>query len=135
MYLLDTNLFLEILLGQERAEERQRFLQQAPREQLLVSDFSLYSIGIHAFRRGIPDAFVCMVQDIIIEGGVRLVALSAEDMRQVADVSLRYRLDFDDAYQCVVAQREAAQIVSFDSDFDRTEIGRTTPASILSGSL
>jgi predicted nucleic acid-binding protein len=43
MYLLDTNLFLEILLGQERAEETQRFLQQAPREQLLVSDFSLYS--------------------------------------------------------------------------------------------
>jgi predicted nucleic acid-binding protein len=43
----------------------------------------------------------------------------------------QYRLDFDDAYQYVMSERENAITVSFDSDFDRTERGRQTPAQIL----
>ncbi|GIV21544.1 MAG: hypothetical protein KatS3mg023_3295 [Armatimonadota bacterium] len=52
MYLLDTNLLLEILLAQERAEEVKEFLQRSPRDHLFLNNFSLYSIGIQAVRRG-----------------------------------------------------------------------------------
>jgi predicted nuclease of predicted toxin-antitoxin system len=41
------------------------------------------------------------------------------------------RLDFDDAYQCVIARRDNLTLVSFDSDFDRTDLQRQTPAEIL----
>ena len=43
----------------------------------------------------------------------------------------RFSLDFDDAYQYVVAERNDLTLVSFDSDFARTSRGRRTPAEIL----
>ncbi|MFZ8805855.1 MAG: PIN domain-containing protein [Candidatus Calescibacterium sp.] len=43
----------------------------------------------------------------------------------------RFNLDFDDAYQYVVAEKYNLTIISFDSDFDRTELGRKTPREIL----
>jgi len=51
-------------------------------------------------------------------------------MRQVADVESEFKLDFDDAYQYVSAEKNELTIVSFDSDFDRTKLGRKTPAEL-----
>ena len=45
----------------------------------------------------------------------------------------RFNLDFDDAYQYAVAERYGLTIISFDSDFDRTERGRKTPEELLEG--
>lgn len=42
-----------------------------------------------------------------------------------------YNLDYDDAYQYVVAERNDLTLVSFDSDFTQTSRGRRTPAEIL----
>jgi hypothetical protein len=36
-------------------------------------------------------------------------------------VAKKFALDFDDAYQYVVAEKYDLQLVSFDADFDRTE--------------
>lgn len=52
-------------------------------------------------------------------------------MDAVALVAERFDLDFDDAYQYTVAERRNLTVVSFDSDFDRTDRGRRTPAQIL----
>jgi hypothetical protein len=60
-----------------------------------------------------------------------MVSLSYEDMGNVIEVSARFNLDFDDAYQCVVAEKYNLKIISFDSDFDRTELGRKTPREVL----
>ena len=46
-------------------------------------------------------------------------------------ISKKFNLDFDDAYQYVAAEEYNLTLVSFDSDFDRTERGRKTPAEIL----
>jgi len=46
---------------------------------------------------------------------------------------MRFNLDFDDAYQYAIAEKFNLTIVSFDSDFNRTERGRKTPAEVLSG--
>jgi hypothetical protein len=40
MYLVDTNIWLERLLEQDRSEEVERFLDQVPSDQLLMTDFS-----------------------------------------------------------------------------------------------
>ncbi len=49
MYLLDTNIFLEILLGQEKKDECKKFLI-ANEDNIFISDFSLHSIGVILFR-------------------------------------------------------------------------------------
>ena len=131
MYLIDTNILLEILLSQEHAKEAKHFLDHTPRESLYLSDFSLHSIGLMLLRRQMHDVFTNLVQDLLIGGGVRLVRLLAEDMQSVANRAQRFSLDFDDAYQCVAAEKYGLAIISFDTDFDRTDLHRKTPAEVV----
>ena len=56
-----------------------------------------------------------------------MIRLDPKDALALAEVSKRFRLDFDDSYQCAVAQKYGLQIMSFDADFDRTEKGRKMP--------
>ena len=131
MYLLDTNIWLERLLGQPNSATVGQFLEAVPVDELLMSDFTLHSLGVilpHVSARAVFPAFV---QDVLIDGGVQLVALSPAAMERVVAVMNRFNLDFDDAYQYVAAEREEAILVSFDQDFDRTDHGRQTPAQIL----
>lgn len=44
-YLVDTNIWLERMLDQERAADVAEFLNRVPADQLCLTDFSLHSIG------------------------------------------------------------------------------------------
>jgi len=131
VYLLDTNIWLERLLAQTEAEAVGRLLETVPTDQLLMSDFTLHSIGLILGRLGQGKVFTQFVQDVLIDGAVALIGLAPLEMQQVVATMDRYRLDFDDAYQYLVAERQGAGIVSLDSDFDRTERGRRTPTQVL----
>ncbi|MBC7343880.1 MAG: PIN domain-containing protein [Clostridia bacterium] len=54
-------------------------------------------------------------------------------MEDIIHAAQQFGLDFDDAYQYAVAAHYKLTIVSFDSDFDRTERGRKTPRELLEG--
>jgi uncharacterized protein len=60
-----------------------------------------------------------------------LASLSATLTPRVVDIIDKFQLDFDDAYQYVIAERENAVMVSFDKDFDATPRGRQTPSQVL----
>jgi len=120
-----------LLLDQDKADEVEKLLRSVQREELCISEFSLYSIGIVLFRRKLYEAFVRLVDDLILTGGIRLLRLTPEDVRQLAEAARQFNLDFDDAYQYALAERYNLTIVSFDSDFDRTERGRKTPADLI----
>lgn len=55
--LLDTNIFLEILLEQEQTMACRRLLSTVNTRSLFISDFSLHSIGLALFRRKRLGAF------------------------------------------------------------------------------
>ncbi len=76
--------------------------------------------------------FLRVVDDLLVTGGMRLLRLGVEDMQALVNASQRFNLDFDYAYQYVTAEKYNLTIVSFDSDFDRTERGRKAPAEVLS---
>lgn len=126
--LVDTNIFLEVLLAQERAEAAQQFLSKTEEHEFFISDFSLHSIGLMLFRRRQQDVFRRFLVDIFFNAGIELVALSAGEMQAVIEIAQRFGLDFDDACQYALAEHYALTIASFDADFDRTERGRWTPA-------
>jgi uncharacterized protein len=46
MYLVDSNVWLELLLEQERADDVRLFFQEVEARYLSLTEFSLYSIGI-----------------------------------------------------------------------------------------
>lgn len=133
MYLLDTNIILELLLDQDRADEVEQFLRSIPPEQLYLSEFALYSLGIILLRSKEYDTFLRAVEDLLTIGGLQLVRLGVSDMPELVRAAQTYNLDFDDAYQYAVAERYDLSLVSFDVDFDRTERQRQTPGDVLGG--
>jgi uncharacterized protein len=50
MFLIDTNVWLELLLEQEKADQVRAFFQRIDAALLSISEFSLYSIGIILIR-------------------------------------------------------------------------------------
>ena len=131
MFLLDTNIWLERLLGQEQAEIAAELLDALSPSDMRMTDFTLHSIGVICNRLKQRDVFVKFVNDVLIDTGVVLVSIPANKMKRVVEIMDRFRLDFDDAYQYVAAEIEDATIVSFDKDFDKTEQGRLTPMQVL----
>jgi uncharacterized protein len=131
MYLLDTNIWLERLLEQEQSDVVRQILEEVPPDQLCISDFALHSIALAMTRRNRQDSFMRFVQDVLIDGDVRLIRLKAQDLQAVIKSMEQQRLDYDDAYQYVVAEQYNLILVSFDRDFDSTERGRQTHSQVL----
>ncbi|MCG2709119.1 MAG: PIN domain-containing protein [Thermodesulfovibrionales bacterium] len=128
---IDTNIFLEIILEQEKVEDAKALLSKIEEHDFFISDFSLHSIGLLLFYRKQQDIFQQFIKDMIVDTGIPITSLSVDDMESVVNASQKFNLDFDDAYQYVTAEKYDLIIVSFDSDFDRAERGRKTPGEIL----
>lgn len=130
-FLVDTNIFLEVILEQERSQEAKDFLSKTDEYDLFMTDFSLHSIGLLLFRREQHQLFHQFLNDMIMNAGTMVLHLGIEDMEDVLEVAQRFGLDFDDAYQYVAAEKHELPIISFDSDFEKTERGRKPPGEIL----
>lgn len=128
--LIDTNIFLEVLLNQENASQARALLQKSDIHELFMSDFSLHSIVLILLRRKASELAMLFLADTAQSGSVGILRIMPGDLTRVIAVARRYALDFDDAYQYVLADEHDLTLVSFDSDFDRTPHGRQLPSSI-----
>jgi len=130
MYLIDTNIFLEGLLEQEKAESVRYFFQAVDVEKTFMTDLTLHSIGIILFRLKKYELFTSFVEDMIING-MEILSSTPEDLMKLDRTVQQYNLDFDDAYQYMLAEKHQLQLISFDKDFDSTKIGRKEPSEIV----
>lgn len=130
MFLLDTNVWLELILDQEKANTVSNFLQNTEAHLLSMTDFSIYSIGIILTRFKKDSVFEDFLSDTIEDSGVGRIRLETADLKKVLLTHKQFQLDFDDAYQYVAAEKYNLTIISFDNDFDKTERGRKTPDEI-----
>ena len=134
MYLVDSNVWLERLLDQEKSEEVGRFLDYVTSNQLFITDFAFHSIAVIMSRLKQANALLRFVQDTFIDGSVSLINLLPEDTHRIVHIMNEYNMDFDDAYQYVAAEKYNLIIISFDGDFDRTQLGRKYPVEIINAS-
>ena len=104
MYLVDTNIWLERLLNQGKADEVEQFLSQIPSEQLMMTDFTFHSIGVILSRYDEQETLQRFTQDVLIDSAVTLVSLGPTDMQRLIETMTEYQFDFDDAYQYVAAE-------------------------------
>jgi predicted nucleic acid-binding protein len=130
MFLLDANIFLELLLDRGKSDSVRTLFNTKDPADLNISDLSLHSIGIILYRKGAAGLFTDFVRDLFGNGGMQVLALSIDDICRVEQVAATFRLDFDDAYQYTIAEKYQLTLVSFDADFDRTDRKRATPAEI-----
>jgi len=116
MFLVDTNIFLEILLGQEKKDECKKFLEENIGK-LNITDFSLHSIGVILFRYGKEDIFWRFVEDVVPH--VKLLSLPVNLYREVVTARKNLGIDFDDAYQYLVAKYYGLKIITTDKHFEK----------------
>ncbi len=126
MYLIDTNIFLEGFLEQEKSVSAKSFLEKITTDQVYISDFSLFSIGIILFKLKRKSLFLKLLNDLTVNS-LKILSLDKPVLIEMEALSEKYNLDFDDSYQYLIAKTYQLQIVSFDKDFDKTDLKRIEP--------
>jgi predicted nucleic acid-binding protein len=128
--LVDTNVWLELLLDQQKGREVRQFLEGHEATEFAITEFSLYPIGVVLTRLKKDSVFADFLGDTLEDSGVLLIRLNTAGLKELLAIRRKFGLDFDDAYQYVAAERHNLTLLSFDGDFDRTERGRKTPAQV-----
>jgi predicted nucleic acid-binding protein len=113
-YLLDTNIFLEIILRQARSGISKKFILDHL-QYIAISDFSLHSIGVILFRKKKLELYADFIRDLASK--LYLAVLPVEALENIHSSIIETGLDFDDAYQLTVARNFGLEIVTFDRDF------------------
>jgi hypothetical protein len=130
-YLLDANCWMEVARARAHEQEVRDLLSAVPAARLFLTDFALHSVGVALQRHKTLEFFPLFIQQSRIGTLIEIVRLPLSEMSKLVDVCKSHRLDFDDAYQYVVAELNNLALVSLDTDFDRTPRGRLTPAAAL----
>ena len=136
--LIDTNVILEFLLARPRQEESLSLLKLASTGGVTawVMSYAVHSIEYILYREGdltILRNFLQLLRSslgLMVYDSTPPEDLAALDFTKKADAA--FQLDFDDALHYATAKKHNFTLVSFDQDFDRTDLVRTTPADILS---
>ncbi|MBI4746452.1 MAG: type II toxin-antitoxin system VapC family toxin [Deltaproteobacteria bacterium] len=133
MYLVDTNIFLEILLEQERADECETLVERLREGDLtaLVSSFTLHSIEVIMERTGRHDLLLEFLKDVDSAKGLRRFDTTTLDELDALRLGKSVKLDFDDSIQYFICETHNLKIISFDRHFDNKDIMRIEPIDVL----
>ncbi len=115
-YLIDTNVFLEILLDQDKKELCKKCLTDRL-EKIAISDFSLHSVGVILFRNKKFELFNSFVNDVLPQ--IEILTLQYKQYPEISKIANQFKLDFDDAYQLTIASVKNLIIITMDKDFEK----------------
>ena len=114
--MVDTNIFLEILLSQAGRKKCEAFLQ-GEKGAAWISDFTLHSIDVLLFRMKRLELFDRFAADTLPQFSI--LSMSDAGYLQLVGAHTRHGLDFDDACQFLVARENKLAIATQDKDFQR----------------
>jgi PIN domain. len=106
-------------------------LEQYDKIDFFISDFSIHSIGVILNKRNNLEKFDKLIEDLRLVLKAILSLDHYYDLKRLINIMKAFDLDFDDAYQYRIAEKYKLTIVNFDKDFDKTKLGKRTPAEIL----
>ena len=130
-YLVDTNVWLERLLDQDKSDISAKFFELVSPESILISDFSLHSIGVILFRYKKLKLLETFIEDLFINAKIELLSLDSIDLLKVSVNSKKFKLDFDDSYQLTLAQKFDLTLITFDMDFIAKGLKVKSPDEIM----
>lgn len=118
MYLIDTNIFLEILLKQDKSDSCKTFLDKNIGS-INISDFTLHSIGVILFRQNEEQSFLKFISDTLPK--TNLLSLPKNKYDEVIIIKNKIGLDFDDSYQYNICKQFDLKFVTMDKDFKKVK--------------
>jgi len=117
-YLFDTNIFLEILLDQNKKDKSKKIISENI-DKLFISDFSLHSIGVILIKQKKFQIFNYFLSDIIPHATI--LSLPKDKYSDLNLIAKKYSLDFDDSYQVILAKENNLEILTMDKDFKKVK--------------
>ena len=125
MYLFDTNIFLEILLGQEKADICHKALEVLSEEKPgWISSFSLHAIEAilgSSGKRERAEILPIFLESLREHPYLSWYATTIEEELEVARLAPQVKLDFDDTLQYYVAKKKKLSLVTLDGDFKKVK--------------
>ena len=134
MYLIDTNIFLEVMLSGPKREACKHFLNllKTGKETGIVTESSIYSTMVIMAGFTKKKELKTFLSSLSAYKGLSIYTATLSDKVKAVDVSLKNNLDIDDSIQYSAALTLDVQgIVSFDKHFDGLEIPRVDPENLL----
>jgi len=133
MFLIDANIFLEVELDQERADECATFLQKVKEGviEALVTDFTVDGIALVIERHGRPPADIKnFLEGISVYRGLTVYHVRFAEKLQVPKLMVTHGLGYEDSIQLqAMLSNQITEVVSLDRHFDRVKgIRRLEPA-------
>lgn len=128
---IDTSVFIELLLGQDNAEESEALLNLVAEGRIdaVVSHFAVHAVeAIIRSQQKLSE----FLRDVETSKGLQVYDTTISDEQSIAILSGKIGLTFDDSVQFYVAKQTASSaIVSYDRHFDKLDIPRTEPPQIM----
>ena len=133
MYLIDTNIFLEILLAQEKKDECIALFKEIENDNIsaAVTKFSIHSIEVIMGNYRLTDELRIFLESLSELKSLHIYTTNISDEINAID-EMELGLDFDDALQVSAARALNAEIISFDKHFNNLEgIQRLNPSDVV----
>ena len=130
MYLVDTNIFLEVLLSRAKKEECKNFLKSLRdgEKNGIVTDFTIHSIMVIMSNFGKLSELKTFLLSLTAYKGLHIYSTAIADEVKAVEVATTHNLDLDDAIQYATAlSANAEAIISFDKHFNSLSIPRKEP--------
>ena len=133
MYLVDTNIFLEVLLSQAKKEECEKLLEQFKKGKKLavMTDFTVHSIIVTMYSYERLEGLKVFLSSLTSYKGLRIYPTELKNEIRATELTTQNKLDMDDAIQYAIAlDANVEAIVSFDKHFNNLKIPRKEPHQI-----
>jgi uncharacterized protein len=130
MFLVDTNIFLEVLLAQDKKDQCETFLSliKKGKKTGIVTDFTVHSIIVIMGNLDRLKELRIFLLSLTAYKGLKIHHTTIADEMNAAEIALKHKLDMDDAIQYSAALSLGVEaIVSFDKHFNNLEIPRKEP--------
>lgn len=129
--LIDTNILFSFLLDQNDYKTTEIFFEKIDKFNISITilDFALYSVCIILTRRkenAYMDKFFKYLEK---RKNFHIHKFDIEDLSEIN--SIKIPLDFDDKLHYWLAKKQNLKFVSYDKDFDKTDLKRFTPAEAI----
>jgi predicted nucleic acid-binding protein len=130
MYLIDTNIFLEVLLSRAKKEECKKLLKEFKdgKRSGIVTDFTIHSIIVIMDELKRLNELKIFLLSLLAYKGLHIYQTTIKDEVKATEIATETRLDMDDAIQYSAAlSTNTEAIISFDKHFEKLKIPRLEP--------
>ena len=129
--LIDSNIIFSLLLEQNDYKETEKLFDAIDHLSLKVQilDFALYSATLNFLRRGNDKEIKQFLG--ILDSSKNIFIYRPKPSEISEALSLKVNLDLDDKLHYYLAKKKNLTLISFDHDFDKTDLKRLTPAQAL----